>query len=358
LTVVAPSGVDGLIGAVVLGMSRSGTSAVAGSFAACGFHAGTGETLIETNWANPRGFFERREVNALNDEILAEAGGTWFCPPHPDSGWRPGATDRRRAQAALDRLIAEAGGAPVVLKDPRIGVLLDLWLPLIDGHLAPVLVIRDPLEVALSLGTRDGTPLPFALGIWELHLRELLSRLDGHRVTVAPYPSVVSPLIAERVVADAAEALAPDLRERVDQTAAGVGFDVSLRQNIAQPGSSTHAAALSTRQLDLWQWLAALRPGNQVLQAPAELLAPSSTAWALGEDERVRRDAVQQIAVLQQLLSSHENEIRRLQALVRSEQDRLHGELGATHAALADQQDRHEREYRRLEALLRSERRP
>ena len=60
----------------------------------------------------------------------------------------------------LDTLLADAGGRPIVLKEPRINGLLTLWGNVIDGTLNPVLALRDPIEVARSLATRDGTSIP------------------------------------------------------------------------------------------------------------------------------------------------------------------------------------------------------
>jgi hypothetical protein len=48
-------------------------------------------------------------------------------------------------------VIGEAGGAPVVVKDPRIGVLLPLWDDLLRSTLHPVLVVRDPFRASWAL---------------------------------------------------------------------------------------------------------------------------------------------------------------------------------------------------------------
>jgi hypothetical protein len=335
-------------------MSRSGTSAVAQMFIAAGCHAGPDGELIAANHANPRGYFERREIVELNDEILRDAGATWFRPPRVDSGWELGALDRSRAAAAFERLLGEAGGVPVVLKDPRIGVLLDLWRPLVEGRLATVLVIRDPLDVALSLSKRDGSPLPFALAAWELHMAELLRRFHCARVTIAPYAALGTARAADRVLSDALAFLKPDLRGVLDPAAAAAAFEPSPARDGAA-SRSVHADTLTPRQLELWRWLEMLRPGAQTLDVPAELLGERPAAWTLVDAELGRRESVERIAVLEKLRAADAQEIARLQALVHSEQTRLQAEVDTARDAVRQQEVRHEHEIASLRALLRSE---
>jgi len=55
----------------VLGMMRTGTSAVAGVLELMGAHFGPEERLLEPNVANPAGFREHKGIIPLNDELLA-----------------------------------------------------------------------------------------------------------------------------------------------------------------------------------------------------------------------------------------------------------------------------------------------
>ena len=62
--------------AVVLGMHRSGTSAVARALKAVG--VSLGDTLIPPSiGVNDRGFWEDAEINALNIELLEALGHDW-----------------------------------------------------------------------------------------------------------------------------------------------------------------------------------------------------------------------------------------------------------------------------------------
>src|SRR6202035_3342517 len=72
-------------GVVVLGMHRSGTSAFAGTLSRAGFFAGKNADLLPAASDNRNGFFERFDVNGLNNELLAELGGAWDSPPQRQS---------------------------------------------------------------------------------------------------------------------------------------------------------------------------------------------------------------------------------------------------------------------------------
>jgi hypothetical protein len=81
-----------LVGVVVLGMGRSGTSAVARMFARAGCFAGREDELLPATEANPAGHFEHSRIVMANEWVLAGLGGSWFDPPSPESSTRPGPT--------------------------------------------------------------------------------------------------------------------------------------------------------------------------------------------------------------------------------------------------------------------------
>ncbi len=69
------------VGVVVLGMGRSGTSAVSRMFVRAGFFAGAEDDLLGAHESNPLGHFENLGIMNTNERILAELGGSWFDPP-------------------------------------------------------------------------------------------------------------------------------------------------------------------------------------------------------------------------------------------------------------------------------------
>lgn len=170
--------IDGMVGAadagtrpgglLVLGMHRSGTSLVTDLVKALGLYVGETEQLTPANWENPRGFFERRDMRAICDRLLHAAGSDWwkvgaFDPATvlPETATRT-AAEFRAIRAELDR------HGQWAMKEPR----LCLVLPLLSSGLrncAALVVVRNPVEVARSLRTRNGFPTAVGLALWELY---------------------------------------------------------------------------------------------------------------------------------------------------------------------------------------------
>jgi hypothetical protein len=149
----------------VLGMHRSGTSAVAGVMQDYGItfgwmrkpgdeHQSTGRPWShlkpERNAFNPRGNRENRQLRWLHESILERAGGSWWRPPDSvavEDG------DRRER----DEVLATFEGDPVAVKDPRMVLVMDLWR---DLDPLPIGVVRNPVVVRESLERRATRPRP------------------------------------------------------------------------------------------------------------------------------------------------------------------------------------------------------
>ena len=151
---------------------------------------------------------ENWRVVRLHEQALTALDATWFDAPDANDVARLRGRFAPRIAALVQRLEAEAAGRPLVIKDPRAGVLTGLWDEQLNGRLIPLLVLRDPREIALSLSRRDGTPPALGLAGWERHMRLLLSGLQGREAVVVQYAELVAdPGGASRVVADLAEGL-------------------------------------------------------------------------------------------------------------------------------------------------------
>src|SRR2546423_1035704 len=104
----------------ILGMHRSGTSAVAGTLTDHGIDFGGVRTK---NRFNPRGNREIPELNELHDGVLEQSGGSWWQPP---ARVRVRAADLRRR----NEILATIPGQTIGVKDPRMLVCRELWADL------------------------------------------------------------------------------------------------------------------------------------------------------------------------------------------------------------------------------------
>lgn len=175
---------------LVLGMHRSGTSALSGLLIQAGLNAPL--DLMPSSSANPRGFWESLAAVELSDQLLQQLGSHWStCWELPWLGW-----DTTHAEAVsvwrtgmLQLLCSNfPAGGRAVLKDPRLCALLPALQPWLESTLISCTVflpIRHPAEVAESLQIAQGLPRNQALLLWLGHVlhAERNSRLI-HRLIV------------------------------------------------------------------------------------------------------------------------------------------------------------------------------
>ncbi len=153
---------------LVLGMHRSGTSAIAGISHLLG--AATPATMMQPAADNPTGYWESEPITLLNETILTALGGCWYdCLPLD-----PASLDAESRQFVATHCASvatsEFGDSPLfVLKDPRFSILLQHWLPALAAlnvSVAPLLALRHPTEVLASMRRRDGMPADVAAPLW------------------------------------------------------------------------------------------------------------------------------------------------------------------------------------------------
>ncbi|MGU5599370.1 sulfotransferase family protein [Aeromonas caviae] len=156
---------------LVLGMHRSGTSAIAGALAYNGI--AFGDSFIELQGdVNEKGFWEHAELVAINEALLKELGAAWFDPfslmTQFEQGWRPSDALFGRMCAFL-RHPEFADAQQCGLKDPRLSVLLPCWqqaMSYMGDEACYLLMNRDMDQVARSLQKRDQMSLLLGQLLW------------------------------------------------------------------------------------------------------------------------------------------------------------------------------------------------
>lgn len=241
----------------VLGMMRTGTSAVAGILDLLGVHFGPEERLLEPNVANPTGFWEHKEIIALNDELLERLGGTWYEPPTPPPGWQERSDlDDLRAQA---RALVETELAPHEVwawKDPRTCLTLPFWQALVPD-LSSVICLRRPADAAHSLATmgwaavdRLDRPYESALDLWLRYTTDALGNTRARRRLLVFYDELLADPGGQSgrlaVFTGLAERLTPAVRQEID------GFilpGLPEDTDAADPRSTEHPASVLYSEL-------------------------------------------------------------------------------------------------------------
>ena len=180
---------------LVLGMHRSGTSAIARGLMTLGAELGN-HLLGPIRSDNEKGFFEDLDIQALNDLILRHFGRDWHSmAPIPAADFA-GLPEPFFQHAK--RLLAEKTGpfAVFAFKDPRVVRLLPFWnrvLADFDGEVSCVIALRHPLSAAQSLKKRNGMPIIKGLYLWLLHtLPALTSANPAWRKIVVDYDALMA----------------------------------------------------------------------------------------------------------------------------------------------------------------------
>lgn len=183
---------------VVLGMHRSGTSAVTRSLRTLGVELG--DALVPAVAGdNDKGFWEDVDTLSINQELMCALEVSW-CPLSPYRWSRIDAEKMRGFRRQAIELLQDKlkNASAFGLKDPRLTRLLVFWQPIfrelgVDVHY--LLVVRNPLSVAASLKRRNGFDEFRSHMLWLRHVVPSFLDTCGSRRIVVSY---------ERMMADPA----------------------------------------------------------------------------------------------------------------------------------------------------------
>jgi hypothetical protein len=175
---VAESSAQAAAQVVVLGMHRSGTSAVTGLLRLLGLWAGEAEDFPPADDHNPAGYWEHRGVWAVNETILHSLGASWSEVADVDLPLRSEELPPRLVERAREVVRELDRHRAWVAKDPRLCLLFPFWREILADPFC-VLLYREPLPVARSLAARDGFPLSYGIALWEKYTRSALASTRG-----------------------------------------------------------------------------------------------------------------------------------------------------------------------------------
>jgi hypothetical protein len=306
---------------LVLGMHRSGTSAVTQVLALAG--ASLPENVMAGDEHNAKGYFEPWKIALFNDARLRAGGAAWddiFAFPYRPLGTKAERGWLNRAEALFEEEYGEVRYP--LLKDPRATVLLPFWrtvLTELEVGARCVIPVRHPLAVAGSLARRNGFAAEKSVLIWTAYMLAAEAYTRGLPRAFVSYDGLLHDWRAEVARIEAAhQAPLPKLTETAAK-AIDRFLTPELRHNDSGTGLSDlgWAGALAAQA---FAWFEAASTGPA--PGPAGLEKAARDLARRGEDigvlvspaTRDLDEARAELVELRQRLAFEEDRSRRLQA--------------------------------------------
>lgn len=290
------SGKSGLRRAIlVLGMHRSGTSAVTRVLNLLG--AEIGLRLMEPAPDNPTGFWEHLDAVTIHDRLLGDLGRSWDDFRPLPGGWMHSAAAGHAYEQILNLVRSDFSDAPLwAIKDPRLCVFLPLWeraLRSLGIVPCPIIVLRDPAEVADSLKRRNAIPAALGEALWCRYTVEALRASERHARAGLRFRDLLQDWRSEMHRLDLALGLELDWSEQatgcVDDFLHPMGAAPEPASLVTSPASDRLRGLLNSGALDL-QLLA------DAADAVLEHFVGESLACAEAEYLRVERTRYEEAA--------------------------------------------------------------
>ncbi len=181
-------------GVLILGMHRSGTSALTRLLNLLG--ADLSSVLWRADEANKKGFWEDPRVFGIHDEMLHALGRTWEDLRELPEDWLESSPATVAREKLVDLLRSEFSASRLwMVKDPRICRLLPLWKQIfeqIGASMQCVLAVRHPDEVALSLKSRNEHAVSRSRLAWLEHTADSVLGSQGFSRVVVTYDQLMT----------------------------------------------------------------------------------------------------------------------------------------------------------------------
>jgi spore maturation protein CgeB/GT2 family glycosyltransferase len=311
---------------LVFGMHRSGTSIVARLLNMMGAYFAPEGVEMPAHSTNPKGFWERKDVNELCIGLLRSADCEWYRISSFSIDKIPSEALEEFREKARQIILRLDAHRPWFLKEPRLCVMAPLWLELLEAPVC-LFVHRAPLEVARSIEMRDGFPLLFGLALWERYMTAALNDTRGRvRLEVGHADLMADPVgTVRRLAQDLDQLGVHGLRLPSDQEILAF-IDPSLHR--ANEKEFADGIELSPSQKKLAK---ALRTGA-ALMATKPIASSDSTRAVLSMYEETI-DSRKKITALEK----HQAALQERHATVQERHATLSAELAAAGAQLRKQ---------------------
>jgi hypothetical protein len=255
---------------VVMGMHRSGTSAVTRVVSLLGVRLCRPEDLVRGHDGNERGHWECGPLVAENERLLQSLASRWWCPPDSTAEVAAIADDPARLDVARAIFMDSHPTGPAVWKDPRTCLLLPFWRRALPRPPVVILVCRHPTEIAASMLARDRISPRFGLALWERYMTFGIESAQGLPIHVTNYADLIADPIrwCTRTVSFLRS---HDVEARLPVDAAGIEGFVSRGLRHGMGSVTAPDSDLTPAHRELWEGLqdwARVSPEDAVPQLP------------------------------------------------------------------------------------------
>jgi hypothetical protein len=176
----------------ILGMHRSGTSAVSGLMGLLGANLGLADLLGYPAFDNAKGYFEFNPFVHVNETMMRRVDAAWDRLPSPMPDWANHELFQDLKPFVTNCVREHFGTSEVwAFKDPRCCFTFPFWRSVLPSPLKVVLVFRHPLEVADSLASRNVLPCDQSLALWSAYVTESIRGSSGLRRHVMFYEDLL-----------------------------------------------------------------------------------------------------------------------------------------------------------------------
>jgi len=178
---------------LVLGMHRSGTSALTGLLYDNGLFIGN--NLLSPQEDNQKGFFENINILKLNNKILAKLNSSWDEVTFDISEINQ-EQEIYFVNEIKKTILNEFKNIDIFgIKDPRISILLPLWLKAFSDlniSVKTIFIYRNPYEVALSLEKRNQFSFEKSLNLWLLYTSSIINYIGKIQIELITYRELMN----------------------------------------------------------------------------------------------------------------------------------------------------------------------
>ena len=260
---------------LVLGMHRSGTSAITRVLSLLGADLPS-ELLEPVPGVNDTGFWESAKLVDIHDRMLAAAGSAWDDPRQFPATFFETAAGKSFSDQILGVLEEDFSDSSLfVIKDPRICRFVPFWMSLLEKfgvEPLPLLLNRNPLEIAASLARRDDFDTSKSLILWLRHVLDMEKATRGMPRAFMDYEALLQDWSI--VVNRAAHGLGIVWPEKPNEVSEEVEefLSPSLRHHSSSASEMSLSPEVSPWVMDSFEALRQLRKAPQASRPMAQLV--------------------------------------------------------------------------------------